>query len=304
MTLLSILIINWNGSRHIETCLVSIREKVTVPHEVIVFDNNSTDGSSAMIAEHFPQIKLIRSSENLGFAKGNNLAAHHARGQYLLLLNNDTILQSDIADAVNVLERDPRIGAVGAAMFGGDGMRRLSCAHFPSPARLWLFSSIWFDPARTQRPWPSSSNVLLYRSDYVEGSFLMTRTDAWRQLGGMDENNFMYGDDVEYCRSLIDLGLLTVHVPSVRYTHFGGYNHTRMGYLFGGFRRYHRRFSTRWVRLHAEFVLRVGLLLRIPWYWLRSIFRKDEESLNAFRHALEVNRNWRDTLIDRHRFGA
>ena len=112
----------------------------------------------------------------------------------------------------------------------------------------------------------------------------------------------MYGDDVEYCRSLLDIGFKTVHCPSLRYTHFGGYQHSRMGYLFSGGRRYHRKFSSPWVRFKADLVLRIGLLLRIPWYWLRSLVKKDEVSRSALHYALEVNRNWDATLVDGHRF--
>lgn len=300
--MISILIVNWNGAKYLADCFRSVMEKVSVPFEVIVVDNHSSDGSAETIAVSYPWVKLIRSDHNLGFAAGNNLAARHAKGEYLLLLNNDTILETDVLDAVTVLQQDARVGAVGAAMFGGDGAKRPSCAHFPLPARLWLFSSIWHDPTRTGQPWHSPCGVPVYRCDYVEGSFLMTRSSAWNELGGIDERNFMYGDDVEYCRSLVDKGLLTVHCPSIRYVHFGGYDHSRMGYLFGGGRRYHRKFSSRWVQFEADFVLRTGLLLRIPWYWIRSLLRNDETSLSALRYAIEVNRNWKYTLVDRHRF--
>lgn len=300
--MLSILIVNFNGKRYLEGCLTSIQEKVSVPCEVILVDNSSTDGSADLIAERFPWVKLIRSPDNLGFAAGNNLAARHATGDYLLLLNIDTVLQTDLRDAIEIFEKDARVGAAGAGMYGGDGAKRLSCAHFPNPAKLWFFSSIWHDPTLGGKRWQSPSKVPVYRCDYVEGSFLMTRASAWEQLGGIDERNYMYGDDVEYCRSLWGIGLLTVHCPSLRYTHFGGYNHARMGYLFSGGRRYHRKFSSRWVQLQADFVLRVGLLLRIPWYWIKAMIRKDDVSRSALFYALDVNRNWQDTLIDRHRY--
>jgi GT2 family glycosyltransferase len=301
MTLLSILIINWNGARYLYDCLDSLRAKISIPFETIVVDNNSSDGSPDVVAQRYPWVKLIRSADNLGFAAGNNLAARHATGEYLLLLNNDTVLQTDVADAVAALDADPAIGAVGAAMFGGDGGPRFSSAHFPSPARLWRFASIWFAPGPGDaRATPAGPK--LYRCDFVEGSFLMTRASAWQQLGGMDERNYMYGDDVEYCRGLLGLGLVTVHCPSVRYTHFGGYTHARMGYLFGGFRRYHRKFSSRAVQMQADLVLHAGLVLRIPWYWARAAVKRDATSRLALRYGLETLRNWSDTLVDGHRF--
>jgi N-acetylglucosaminyl-diphospho-decaprenol L-rhamnosyltransferase len=302
MAKVSILIAHRNDFEYLPGCFDSIREKITVPYEVIMVDNNSTDGAPDMVEERYPWVKLIRSSDNLGFAAGCNLAARHATGDYFLLLNSDTILQTDILDTVKVVDEAPGVGAVGVAMFGGDGAKRFSCAQFPTPARLWSFGRIWHDPTVTEKPWPSTSTVPVYHCDYVEGSFLLTRADAWKKLGGIDERNYMYGDDVEYCRSLLEIGLQTVHCPSVRYTHFGGYNHARMGYLFAGGRRYHRKFSSRWVQFQADFVLRAGLLLRIPWYWLRSKQRKDFESRSALHYALAVNRDWANTLVDGYRF--
>jgi len=295
----SILILNWNGERYLAGCLDSLVAKITVPFEVIVVDNASTDGSPEIVAQRYPWVKLIRSASNLGFAGGNNLAARHATGEYLLLLNYDTLLETDILDAVTALDADPRLGVVGAAMYGRDHELRHSAHHFPTPARLWFFSSLWITK---EEPWPSSVGLKLHRCDSIEGSFLLTRADAWRKLGGMDERNFMYVDDVDYCRNLRNLDLYAVQCPSVRYIHFGGYNHARMGYLFSGLRRYHRKFSSRRVQLEADFVLRVGLLLRLPWYWLRALVRKDANSRSALQHALELNRNWSDTLIDGQRY--
>jgi GT2 family glycosyltransferase len=300
-TATSILIVNWNGETFLPGCLDSIAANIESPHEIIVVDNCSTDGSVEMLSTRYPSVKLIRCSDNLGFAGGNNLAARNATGKYLLLLNNDTLLHTSIADAIAALEQNPGIGAVGAAMFGVHGERRVSCAHFPRPALLWRFASLWFTPVKR---YPNAAGLDLRPCDFVEGSFMLTRTAAWQQLGGMDERNYMYGDDIEYCRSLLDLGQITVQCPSVRYTHFGGYDHSRMGYLFAGFRRYHRKFSPRRVQLEADFVLRVGLLLRLPWYWLRATLKKDTESRSALKHALEVNRDWSKTLIDAHRYHA
>jgi N-acetylglucosaminyl-diphospho-decaprenol L-rhamnosyltransferase len=295
--LLSILIINWNGHRYIYDCLESIRQHVTVPCEVIVVDNHSSDGSPEEIERRFPWVKLIRSEDNSGFARANNLAARQATGKYLLLLNNDTALRTDIADAVRLLEADAAMGAVGAEMYGVNGEIRPSCAHFPTPFRLWVFASMWHVPTAV---WKVVDGVPVRRCDYVEGSFLLTPAAAWRALGGMDERNYMYGDDVDYCRSLLNAGYATVQCPSVRYMHAGGYDHSRMAYLFSGFRRYHRKFSGRLTRLHAGFVLRVGLFLRLPWYWwlARS---GDKQSRMAFENALQLHRNWKETGLDAYR---
>jgi hypothetical protein len=112
----------------------------------------------------------------------------------------------------------------------------------------------------------------------------------------------MYGEDVSYCRSLFEIGQVSVQCASIRYTHFVGYSHARMPYLFSCFRRYHRKFSSRRVQIEADLVLRVGLLLRIPWYWVRSLIKKDEQSRIALEKALEITQNWSDTAIEGRRY--
>jgi GT2 family glycosyltransferase len=297
--MVSILIVNWNGREVVHDCLESIRERVTVPYEVIVVDNASTDGSPEEIERRTPWVKLVRSGDNLGFAGGNNMAARHAAGEYLLLLNHDTRLLTDIADAVTVLENDKSIAAVGAEMYGFEGDLRPSCARFPTPLRMWRIGSMWSVPKTI---WKHIAGVPVRRCDFVEGSFLLTPAERWRAVGGMDERNYMYGDDVDYCRSLWNEGYGTVQCASVRYAHAGGYDHSRMAYLFGGFRRYHRKFSGPVTRLHAEFVLRVGLLLRIPWYWWRAR-DGDERNRMALKYAVLLHRNWKETGIDAFRHG-
>ena len=292
--MVSILILNWNAKKYLFDCVQSIQDKVTLPYEILVEDNGSTDGSPDELVRRFPDVRLIRSEDNLGFAGGNNLAARHAQGKYLLLLNNDTLLQTDIRDALEIIEADPGIGVVGALMFRGDGTSWPSAARFPTPSRLWRFANLQYD---SDRPPTLVGGVPVHRCDSVEGSFLLTPASLWKQVGGMDERNYMYGDDVEYCRSLWEAGYATVLCTSVRYTHFGGYDHSRMAYLFGGFRRYHRKFSGPLTRLHADFVLRTGLLLRLPWYWWKGR-RGDAQSRSAFEHALHLQRHWKETGID------
>jgi hypothetical protein len=240
-------------------------------------------------------VKLVRSEDNLGFAKGNNLAARYASGKYLLLLNYDTLLLSDITDAVRVLEADPSIGVVGAQMFALDGTRRPSCARFPLPFRLWRSGGLWFNPKKYN---VAAAGVEIHICDLVEGSFLMTPAAVWNQVGGMDERNYMYCDDMEYCRSVFGAGYRTAQCKNVSYVHYGQYTHARMAYLFGGFRRYHAKFSIPSTQLHANFVLYTGLVLRLPWYAARYMVKGDTNSREAMVYAWRLLRNWSETSVD------
>jgi len=263
-----------------------------VPYEVILLDNGSSDGTREFVTEHFPWVRLIRSDENLGFIKGNNVAARSARGKYYLLLNSDTVLMSDIKPAICLLETDPRVGIVGAQMYGAHNERRPSTGHFPRAMLLWKFGWLWSSPEK--HPY-GNPGLKTFKVDWVEGSFLLTTAENWRALGGLDEGNFFYGDDVEFCRNTANHGLLTVQCADVKYTHFGGYNVTRLAYLYAGFRRYHRKFSSLPERLLADAVLRTGLFVRIGFFGARYLITRDEELGEKYRRCLQVHKNWKQT---------
>lgn len=184
-------------------------------------------------------------------------------------------------------------------MFALGGTKRPSCARFPVPSRLWRIGGLWFNP-ETQRA--SGAGVEIAFCDFVEGSFLMTPAALWKQVGGMDERNYMYCDDLEYCRSSLDAGYRTAHCKSVSYLHYGQYTPARMAYLFGGFRRYHRKFSLRSTQRFADFVLYAGLLLRLPWYVVRYLVKRDTNNREAVVYAWRLLRNWSATSVDAMRY--
>ncbi len=294
--MVSILIVRREEEARIDDCLASIHRLVTSPFQVILIDASTgmTDPSQSPCqttsAQRFPQTKVL-DGRNRTFAAAANLGATHALGRYLLVLSEDAVLRTDIADAVHILESDPAIGAVGAEKYSHEGVHRVSCARFPTPIRLWRFASMWDIPDTTGQ---RIHGVPAALCDYVDISFLLTRADAWKTVGGMDAKNSLYGDEMDYCRALRDHGLLTVHCRSVQYAHGGEYSPARLSHLIGGFRRYHRRFSSPLTRLHAEIALRAGLALRLPLYWWKSR-RGDHQASLALRHTLRLVRNWNET---------
>src|SRR5208282_3322704 len=142
-TTISVLIVCYNAKHFLQDCLNSIRDRVTVPYEVILLDNASADGTADFVRTEFSWVRLLRSEENLGFIKGNNFAARYARGKYYLLLNSDTVLLSD----------------------------------FPRAMLLWKFGWLWSDPQK--RPYGEPS-LKAFQVDWVEGSFLLTPAENWR----------------------------------------------------------------------------------------------------------------------------
>jgi GT2 family glycosyltransferase len=290
--MVSILLVCYNAKHFLPDCLNSIRDRVTVPYEVILLDNASVDGTADVVRTEFSWVRLLRSEENLGFTKGNNFAARYARGKYYLLLNPDTVLLSDIAPAIRLLESDRRVGIVGAEMYGANHERRSSTGHFPRAMLLWKFGWLWSDPRK--RPYGEPS-LKAFQVDWVEGSFLLTTADNWRALGGLDESNFFYGDDVEFCRSTADHRLTTVHCTDIKYVHFGGYEASRLAYIYAGFRRYHRKFSSYPEQLLADAILRLGLFVRIGVFGVRYLVTRDKSVGEKFRRCIQVHKSWKQT---------
>lgn len=275
MMILSIIIVNYNGRHFFDDCLKSIKENVRFKHEIIVVDNASTDGSVAYLQNHYPQIKLIKCDNNLGFSGGNNIGARIAKGKYLLLLNNDTVLKSNLSPAIELLGSDNSIGALSIRMLGKDGEYRYSAGYFPAPFRLIKFSSLYNKSDDFDKGIFNNTQDLI-QVDWVEGSFLLTPTDLWRTIGGLDESYFMYVEDIDYARRVVNYGKRTVYMPSLSYVHFGGYGQSRIGMLVRGFRRYHLIHSKWPIRLLANIFLDIGLLLRSFKYLLLSKGRRQE----------------------------
>lgn len=258
----SVIIVNYNGKHFLAECIESINRHIPVAHETIIVDNASSDGSCEFIKEHFPAVKLICSEDNNGFAKGNNMGAKIAEGEYLLLLNNDAFLRDDVSPGLKLLEQED-IGIVGAKMYGREGEYRYSCGYFPSPSKMFILSS------RQKRDGPflhgdfTDSDRPYYQVDWIEGSLLLVTARLWNELEGLDEDYFMYGEDVDFARRARLKGHKTVYCPSVSYTHIGGYNDSRMSLLAKGFRRHMKKFLSPWKRFLGNMVLDAGMFLRV-----------------------------------------
>jgi len=291
--LLSILVLTHNDSnKFLDGCLRSIAEKVSCPYEIILVDNGSPENDCAEFAGQYPWIRLIRSEKNLGFNAGNNLAARWARGKYLLLLNVDTILLTDVAPAVRLLESNHHIGVVGAQAYSPSHQVLFSAGRFPRAWRLWLFRSLFLRPR--VRYGPEESHT--YKVDWVEGSFLMTSAENWGGVGGFEEQNPLYGNDVDFCKSTLARGLAAVQCVDVKYIHYGGFGVSRMKYLYAAFRRYHEKFSGRTEQCAANLVLRAGLIARILVYGFWRRLTKNQQIEEKFFRFIDVHRTWAEKI--------
>jgi len=213
MPTLSIVIVSYNTRDLLDQCLKSIAEQTQVDHEVIVVDNASTDGTPSFIAERHPKVTLVANSSNLGFSAANNQGLKLAAGRYRLLLNPDTVLGDKTLDRmVEYFDAHPRAGVVGAKMLGANGSLRRYETWYPS-LHSYLFNSVML------RLWGNRGSQEV---DFVSGACLMIRQETMQQIGLLDENIFMYCEDVDWCLRAKQAGWKVYHCAEARIIHLAG----------------------------------------------------------------------------------
>lgn len=232
---LSIILVNYNGKQYLKDCIESIVKYCSdISYEIIMVDNLSTDGSQAYIKESFPSVLLIENTENAGFAKANNIGVEAAKGENILLLNNDTILLNGIGSLINVLERED-VGAIGIKMLNGEQEYIPSVGRFPSPLGLIKLTNL-----NDKRAELVTGNFTEdeYEVDWIGGSFVLIRKENWNKVNGLDEDYFMYVEDVDFCKKLQKLGKRILFYSNYSYIHFVGFNPSRELKLINGYKIY------------------------------------------------------------------
>jgi GT2 family glycosyltransferase len=226
---ISVVIVGWNAKPYLELCLASLAK--TPPRrsmEVLVVDNASTDDSVDMVETKFPWVKLIKSSENLGFAKGNNMAIRQCQGRYIALVNPDVIVFPGCLDALaDFLDENPKVGNVGPRVLNPDLSMQSTCRRFPT---LWNnFCSATGLSTRFKNSRLFAGEHMLYfphdrtlTVDVLVGCFSMIPREALDAVGLLDEVLFMYGDDVDWCRRARNAGWQVVFYPGAQAIHDRG----------------------------------------------------------------------------------
>lgn len=226
---ISVVIVAWNAWHCLQLCLGSIEKAPPRRNlEVLVVDNASSDGTSATVASRFPWVKLIKSPENLGFSRGNNLGIRQCQGRYIALVNPDVVVLPGCLDALaDFLDENPRVGNVGPRVFNPDMTQQSTCRRFPT---LWNnFCSGAGLAARFKNSQFLAGEHMFYflhdrtlRVDVLVGCFSFIRREAFDSVGLLDEQLFMYGDDVDWCRRAWKAGWHVVFYPGARAIHDRG----------------------------------------------------------------------------------
>jgi GT2 family glycosyltransferase len=269
--MISIIIVSWNTSRLLENCLASIMANPpALPVETWVVDNASTDGSPRMVRENFPQVYLIENRENVGFARANNQAIERCTGNYVLLLNPDTLVEADALQALtDFLDRFPEAGAAGPRILNPDGSLQISSHPRPTlPRELWrMFHLDIFLPYAEYPPskWETNSSQEV---DALMGACLLLRKKVLDQVGFLDEDYYIYSEEVDLCYRIQRAGWRLYWVPSAEVVHFGGQSTQQVPtemflHLYQGkikyFRKHHGWPATQFYKL----ILAIAALVRL-----------------------------------------
>jgi len=225
---LSIVLVCWNNKEYLDQCLKSLYDTgMRNSFDIVVVDNGSTDGSQQMLAEKYPQVKIIQNDSNLGLGKASNQGIEATQGRYVLLLNNDTIVNGAAFDAmVDFLEQNPRVGAVGGKVLNPDGSVQ-SCYNY--------FSTLWEEfliatrlGEMFQPGYPAVMQADAITSvDWITSACLMVRRATLDEVGLLDENYFIYGDEADLQYRIKNAGWEIYYLPDATIIHYGGRSMTR-----------------------------------------------------------------------------
>jgi N-acetylglucosaminyl-diphospho-decaprenol L-rhamnosyltransferase len=301
---LSIIIVNWNTQEFLCRCLETVQANIeNIPLarvETFVVDNASSDGSGLIVRERFPWVHLIENQVNGGFARGNNQAIRESRGRYVLLLNPDTeLLDNALAILLEYMDNHPQVGGAGAYILNSDGSLQPSSHPFPTLRReLWrLFHFDRLHPYSTydMATW---NPEIAQPVDALLGACLLIRRRALENIGLLDEDYFMYSEEVDLCYRLKRAGWSLFWVPQARVIHYGGQSTRQVAakmflQLYRAKIQYFRKNQGRVSAQLYKLILLSASLPRLTLPWVRLVVQNRQR-----QHDLTLIRNYWQLLLN------
>ena len=227
---LSVVIVSYNVRDYLENCLQSVSRALEgIEGEVFVVDNHSDDDSVEAVRSQYPWVRLIENQENMGFSRANNIAIREARGEYVLLLNPDTIVEkSTLREVLRFMEEHPKAGGAGVMMHNADGSlapesRRALPTPWVSCLKMLGFTKRYY---MSHLPWDQPSRI-----EVISGAFCFLRKKALDEVGLLDEDFFMYGEDIDLSYRLMKGGWENWYLP-YPITHFKGKSTQKSDYRY------------------------------------------------------------------------
>jgi GT2 family glycosyltransferase len=299
---LSIIVLCWNDQHVIANCLRSIYSNThSTEFEIIVSDNGSTDRSVEFIRKSYPKVRLIENGSNLRFAKANNIGIRASTGEYVLILNPDTIIHDGTLDRlIRFADEHKEAGAFGCRVLNADGSYQESGRPFPTFRGEWVralglkplaYISDWFLPG-IYVGWKGDTER---KVDWLSGCFILARKEILTHIGGFDEQFFYYFEDMDLCRRIWEAGYPAIYTPQMTITHLGGQSTKRSPLKFvldsqvTRYRYFYKYHGRRGVR-HYRWIALTSLALRLLTQRLTQFVRPTEtrrsrlESIRATFH--------------------
>jgi GT2 family glycosyltransferase len=288
---ISIVIVSWNAKSFLLQCIESVlRQSPREPLEVIVVDNASSDGSPQAVRDNYPAVKLICNGGNDGFAKGNNIGIRASIGDYLFLINSDVVVSDGCFDTlVRYMNAHPEIGLLGPRIVGSNGKVQRSTMGYPS---LWntLCRALALD-SLFPRSSLFGSHLMTFSNhnvtrpvEVINGCFWVVRRSAMEQVGLLDEQFFMYGEDVDWCKRFNDGGWKVVFFSEAEVLHYGGASSANAPVEFAI--EMQRANYQYWVKHHSRAAVGTFLLISLLHHTVRVI---GESAAYPLRHSRSVS---------------
>ena len=234
---LSIIIVNYNVKHFLKQCLHSVlKASESVSHEIICIDNHSVDGSIEMLINDFPKIKLIRNDKNRGFARACNQGIKIAKGEYILILNPDTVLENDsLIKPIQFMDIHPEAGSLGVKMVDGSGKYLPESKRgLPTPAAAFYkmsgLAKLFYPSQLFGKYYLDYLNKDEIHSVHVlTGAYMLIRKTVLDKVGPFDEQFFMYGEDIDLSHRIIKAGFKNFYFPKTRIIHYKGESTKKQG---------------------------------------------------------------------------
>lgn len=300
---LDIIIVSYNTAEYTKRAIQSVYDQTqATDFNIIVVDNNSPDNSVDVIRDNFPDVTLIESKQNLGFAGGVNLGAKETSSEYILLLNPDTIiLKAAIDKIMHFSQQKPEAGIWGGVTLNDD----LSLNPNNARARL-SFQTLFFSAFGLSKAFRSScffnhdnygcwDRNSIYEVDVITGCFFLTTRSLWKELQGLDDTFFMYAEEADYCIRAIKRGYKPTVTPNARIIHHGGVSEAnfsgKMIKLLKGKAELINKHTPPWKQFLFKKLLLMHVINKVLSYNVQMLLKRDKKSLRM---------EWQTILRQRH----
>ncbi|MDP2088884.1 MAG: glycosyltransferase family 2 protein [Flavobacteriaceae bacterium] len=272
MKKLSVIIISYNVQHFLNLCLQSVKQAIkSIDAEIIVVDNHSSDASCEMTRSNYPEVILVENKVNFGFSKANNQGVSLAKGEYVLILNPDTVLAEDTFEKIiSFADKQGKFGALGVKLIDGTGKYLPeSKRNIPTPRRSFL---------KLVR---NSSRKMEYYANQISenknaevpilvGAFMLLKRETYLKVGGFDERFFMYGEDIDLCYQLLELGYKNYYFGDVQAIHYKGESTQKdikyLKYFYGAMKLFYRKHFK--INKIYDYIMSFGIRI---WFWVKYL---------------------------------